>query len=186
MSTVNHALAKCIFSVVALASMAASCDARQRMRAAEVRQTGNLPCFSIEDDAWLRSEQVEVALITVSEIDIDKGVLATTWSAGFTASDSPPMLSADTCIPYGIAGNSNSRDSEVLPVQPGRRYNVFINAHIRDGAGWANRRYQAHFCLSHKEAQRVVVHDVKWNPEAGERDWSLCGIHGVEDIKTRP
>lgn len=170
--------------MMVLMLVATSCDARQRMRTGEVRQSGALPCFSIEDSSWFGTEQVYVAAIIVSEIDVDERVVTTTWDAGFTASDSPSMLSADTCIPYGGVGDSYRSDGEIVPVRPGKRYTVFINAHIRDGDDWENRRYRAYFCVSRNAAKSVIVRDVKWDRQAGGRNWNICEKSGDDVTKT--
>ena len=54
-----------LFAAVALASMAEGCDARQQMRAGEVRQSGDFPCFSIEDSSRLLMEQIRIAAVVV-------------------------------------------------------------------------------------------------------------------------
>lgn len=153
-----------------------SCDARQRMRKGEVRQSGALPCFSIKDSYWLKTDGVQVAAILVSEISVDERVVTTTWDADFTVSDSPTVLSADTCIPYGSASDASRSVGKVIPVQPGKRYTVFINASTRDKSERENRSYRAHFCVSRTRAMSVIVRDVKWDEQAGKRDWAACDI----------
>ena len=104
----------------------------------------------------------------------------TTWTGDFTAGSPPYLLSTDTCIPYGVTGDSIRTIGEIIPVQAGKRYSVFINADIRRDEGWQNRRYQGDFCVFLDEARRVVIHDVKWDPRAGRRDWSACAAGGAD------
>ena len=136
-----------------------------------VRQSGNLPCFSVEDDRDAPS--VRVAAIVVSEIDASNRVMRTVWTADYTLSDSPTSLSADSCISYG-ADRSNRAVGPVVPVLPGKRYTVFVNAHEKVDDEWQNRRYRSNFCIEESALSSVVVHQVGWDKQVGERDWEAC------------
>lgn len=166
----NHIGSRLFFAVV-LVAMTGGCDARYRMLEGTVRQSGNLPCFSIEDDPDAPS--VQVAAIVVSEIDASDRVTETVWTADYTLSDSPTSLSAASCIPYGADGSSPAV-GPVVPVIPGRRYTVFVNAHVKVDDEWRNRRYRSHFCIEEGALSSVVVHQVGWNKRVGERDWDAC------------
>lgn len=153
---------------------ATGCDARQRMWKGEVRQLDDLPCFSMPK-TW-DAKPTQVAAIMVSEIDERGAVLQTAWDGDFTRSAPPVVMTPDNCIIYGFSGNSSRSIGPVLPLQPGKRYTVSINSSVPRGSEWENRSYRAHFCMLPDAASGMVVHDVKWDKQAGKRNWNACGI----------
>lgn len=165
-----------LIGAIGLLVFASGCMARQRSWDGDVRRSPDgRVCFSIENDSVLDSDVVRVAAIIVSELDERERVSRTTWTADFTRSNPPAMLSAGTCIPYATH-DSVRTVGQVIPVEPGRRYSVFINADIKNGADWDNRGYGAFFCISEDSMQRRVIHEVHWNEATERRHWDVCGL----------
>ncbi|GAB2627511.1 hypothetical protein GCM10027191_25450 [Novilysobacter erysipheiresistens] len=160
--------------VVMLALAAGGCDAKQRMLDAVVRQSGQLPCFSVPTESLRDKDELTVAGIQVSELDEREQVRGTTWTGDFTLSEPPTLLSPETCIPYGTL-ESGRTVGPLIPIEPGRHYTVFINAHVRRGEEWQNRSYSGYFCVAKDAMQRHLVREVQWDKALGRRRWDGCG-----------
>lgn len=157
---------------------ASGCMARQKSWDANVRllPEGSV-CFSIEDQTLFGSDVVRVAAIVVSELDQREQVLETVWTGDFTQATPPAMLSAKTCMPYG-SHSAGRTVGPAIPVEPGHRYSVFINADIKDGDDWSNRGYGAYFCVTEDVIHRPVVHEIRWDDAMGLRRWEVCELPG--------
>lgn len=154
------------------------CPAGPRMLDAVVRQSGDVPCFSVSRQDIRRDEFLKVGAIYVTEIGAMGEVLSTPWHAGFVIPGRKLMISESVCVRYGNPGVEHQGQAPAQ-LEAGRRYDVFINAAVKRGARWDNRRYDAKFCLTQDARGRVAVRQVHWNKKSAEWGWYVCGFPGA-------
>lgn len=143
----------------------------------DVRQSGQVPCFSIESSQDTRRLPTTLAAISVHELDQRDVPSRAVWELGVRVggSEEPPRLSPDACLAYGEQPAAMAVRTLPAALEPGKRYQVSINTDLGDTQRSENRRYRAYFCLT-RQGDQVLVHGVKWDERAGQRLWDACGL----------
>jgi len=166
MITVNNGLKlPAALVLVSVSVLLGGCIGGPRMYKAQVRQEGNLPCFSVEDNRETRKSPPEIAVIGVSVYR--QGVAQNVWLRNYPPEEPAFTLSPQQCVPYG-------EDGQALPIETGERYTVSINSFIGKRGEWHNRAYSAYFCVTADQHGKTTVHQVVWNEDKGGYDWSIC------------
>lgn len=136
-------------------------SASSPMHSARVMQSGDMPCFALQDGAATRRQasqlvMVHVAIPQSAAMARDGRVV---WSAGFPSAVTR-TLQGDECITYGDTPSGS--DSMVAPeeLQLGIAYQVTLNTDLLMPGGLENRQYSGDFCLSGQADGKVVVHDL--------------------------
>lgn len=88
---------------VLLLSISGTACALSQMWRAEVRQSGQVPCFSIESSQDTRRRPTTLAAISVYELDQRDVPSRAVWELGVRVggSEEPLKLSPDACLAYG-------------------------------------------------------------------------------------
>lgn len=144
----------------------------------KVMQSGDLPCFALEDAAQTRRYasrlvMVHVAIPQSAPMARDGRVA---WSVGF-----PPAvvrtLQNEECLEYGVAppGSDSMVVSEEL--QLGIAYHVTLNTDLLKSNRLENRQYSGDFCLSEQVDGSIKVHDL-WKT-GGIESFSGDACHDV-------
>lgn len=154
-------------TIVVLALLPTGCHARQRMLDAVVKQSGDLPCFSVPRFGW-RATELEVTALVVTEVTREGAVISQPWGVGLSTPLREVTVSSRSCLVYGAVPGEHA-----APLRRGARYSLFLNTFTPDGV---NRRYRAYFCLGADEDRDKVVRQVKWDQHAHKRRWDVCGL----------
>lgn len=160
-----------------LMSISGTACALTKMWRAEVRQSGQVPCFSIESSRDTRRLPTTLAAISVHELDQREVPSRAVWELGVQVGGEgePPRLSPDACLAYGAQPQAMTARTLPAALELGKRYQVSMNTDLGDGPSSENRRYRAYFCLT-RQGDQVLVHDVKWDERAGQRRWGVCDL----------
>lgn len=159
---------------VCLAAFCGSCQARSQIWEGQVRQEGDLPCFTVENSKETQRMAPVLAFISVAEIDESGAEERMVWMVSVTGHVGT-ALSPRECIQYGASIPGTTVNTPASVLYAGKRYEVFINSDIGKAGHRQNRRYHAHFCLTNT-ASRTQVHQVRWDERASQRHWDVCGI----------
>ena len=152
-------------------AMSLEVNATSSMHRIRVKQSGDLPCFALPDDAATRRHASRLVMVHVATpqsaaMARDGRVV---WSVGF-----PPAavrtLQGEECLVYGVVPPVS--DSMVVPgkLQLGVGYHVTLNTDLIRSKRLENRRYSGDFCLSEQTNGSIRVHDL-W--QAGRTEVSL-------------
>lgn len=141
-----------------------------RMLDGQVKQAGNLPCFTVADTSEARKSPPEIVALDVYALGPNEEANMV-WSLDMTKKQSPVRLSPDNCIAYGADG---LMPQSAKSLEVGARYAVSINSSIRKGDESENRSYQSYFCLTKGENQALTVHQVLWNEKNKAWNWGVC------------
>jgi len=129
---------------------------------AQVLTRNGEACFSVEDVNETRKNPPEIGGIVVTLHHENSSEMV--WTRGFPSETGLFHLSPSQCILYG--------DAVPAPVlEYGEKYSVYINASINGD----HRPYKAYFCMTKNFDGKTEAHEINWNDEKAEYDWSVCG-----------
>lgn len=130
------------------------------MHRAQVKQSGSLPCFALDDSRVVRRNPSQLVMVHVAApqsapMARDGKVM---WSLGL-----PPgslLIKGDECVPYGVTPD----DADVMvppsPLDIGVAYSVSLNTDVLRRRRTHNRVYSGEFCLSTRADGSIRVHDL--------------------------
>lgn len=132
------------------------------MHRARVMQSGDMPCFALQDNAETeryasRVVMVHVAFPQSAAMARDGKVM---WSIGMAGPASEKSLQGNECITYG----ESPAGADVMTVPGalayGVDYHVALNTALLKRGAAENRQYLSDFCLSIQPDGRIRVHDL--------------------------
>jgi hypothetical protein len=177
----------CIGLVMASLPLTAGCMQFGRYNQGQVKQVGELPCFSVDDSREAKKGKPELAVLTVYHIKKDKPP-ERVWEVGFVTADPPVRLSPDDCIVYGDNSRGDKEGAmDAMPLRTGVAYSYSFNSHIPytsiiGGSGWKYRSYSGHFCLTQDAGGRITVHDVRWDEKEKLWLWKVCNLVDAAEV----
>ena len=171
----------CTSLVMASLPLNAGCMQFGRFNPGQIRQVGDLPCFSVEDSDETREGKPKLAVLAVYKYGGEGRAEEPVWVRGFVDADPPVRLSPDDCIVYGDNSRGDKEGAmDAVPLRPGVAYSYSFNSDIpyasAKGGGWKNRQYSGHFCLTQDAGGKVTVHEVRWSKKEERRLWDVCKL----------
>lgn len=144
----------------------------------QVTQFGELPCFSVADNAVTRQYPPDVGVVHVYE-RLERGTKPI-WEISFSevGVESPPfLLKPSQCILYDTNPGTSKTTIKATPLVPGKRYEMVVWAYLTPSPTEETRGmiYKGHFCLT-RDADKTIVHPVFWSEKQGKRLWDVCGL----------
>lgn len=130
-----------------------------------VRQSGNVPCFSIANTEKTRAGEVNLEAI---EIIGEQG--EEVWFVDFKKL---PPFTPDQCIPYGQTTATFPPIVPAEPLVPGQVYGVTIFAPM-EKYPYETNVYTADFCLLKRPGQGILVHQVQFDPKTSRWLHEVC------------
>ncbi|MBF6648264.1 hypothetical protein, partial [Methylobacter sp. BlB1] len=119
-----------------------------------VRQSGNVPCFSIESTEKTRAGEANLEMIEVVDEQGEE-----VWYVGFKKL---PPFTPDQCIPYGQTTDVYTTKVPAEPLVPGQVYRIAIIAPM-EKYPYETNGYTADFCLLKRPGQGILVHQVQFD-----------------------
>ena len=138
---------------------------RKEIGQAIVLQSGNLPCFSIENTEKTRAGEANLKAIEVIGEQGNK-----IWFAEFKKS-SP--FTPDQCIPYGQTTDIYPAKMPAEPLVPGQVYGVTLYAPMGKYPYEAHG-YTADFCLLERPGQEILEHQVQFDSKTSRWLREFC------------
>jgi hypothetical protein len=171
----------CSSLMMASLPLTAGCTQLGVRNEGQVRQVGDLPCFSVDDSEEAREGRPELAVLAVYQYGGEGRESEPVWVRGFVAADPPVRLSPDDCIVYGDNSRGDKEGAmDAVPLRSGVAYTYIFNSDIpyasAKGVGWKNRRYRGYFCLTQDAGGKVTVHEVRWSRKEERRLWDVCKL----------
>lgn len=151
-----------------------------RYQDGQVRQEGELPCFSVADSEEVKRGPPELIVIEVDErlaVGTEKR-----WELSFGEQNRPTTLSAQQCVGYG--SRPAFTKTEMLPAElkVGGRYEVSIwSALKRTDGREEGRSYRAKFCMTKDASLKTIVHQVFWDEQLHLWLWDVCGLKNAAE-----
>lgn len=145
----------------------------------QVTPFGELPCFSVGDNAVTRQYPPEVGTVGVYE-RLDTGAMQSLWEIAFSevGVESPPfLLKPSQCILYDTNPGMSKTIVKATPLVAGKRYELSLWAYLTPSPTEETRGliYYARFCLT-REGEKTVVHPVRWDNALDKWRWDVCGL----------
>ncbi|WP_036250722.1 hypothetical protein [Methylobacter sp. BBA5.1] len=138
---------------------------RKEIGPAIVQQSGNLPCFSIENTEKTRAGEANLKAI---EVIGEQG--SKIW---FVELKKSSPFTPDQCIPYGQTTDVYTTKVPAEPLVPGQVYGVAIYAPM-ERYPYEVHGYTADFCLLKRPGQEILVHQVQFDPKTSRWLREVC------------
>ncbi len=120
----------CLSSVLGLSVSLVACVTDVRMQEAEVREVMGAACFAVGAWGSYRGDSApRLAALEVYDSAVSPSKIV--WSFAYPTGQQQP-LSSDICIPYGVTPKGAIVSDRAEALQPGRVYEVYINARFED------------------------------------------------------
>lgn len=145
-----------------LGLLTVDCGAASRMPDAQVRQAGNLPCFSVADDPETRVSPPDLFALVVESREPVKRIWSFVYKPGRSS-----KLGPNQCLVYGVVPAGAAAAHSAPPLETGVVYRVFLNA--RPTKRSPIQGYATLFCLVQSANFAVQVRQIEW--DSARRRW---------------
>jgi hypothetical protein len=141
-----------------------------------VQQSGDVPCFALEDTTATRRGNPKLGSITVSAGTGESGPAPRrVWSFMVEPSSTGIPFPVGQCMPYGQtpAGVKTRTLVQAEPLVAGVVYVVSISAELSDPND-STQGYSSEFCMIKQDGGIVRVHQIKKDVSVRMQQRALC------------
>jgi hypothetical protein len=152
------------------------CAATSRMGEVIVQQSGDMPCFALEDTKSTGRGEPKLGSITIYAGTGENGSSPRrVWSFMVEPSSPGLLLPVGQCVPYGQtpAGARTRTLVKAEPLVPGVLYTVSMGADRSDPHD-PTQAYSAEFCIIKQPGASVRVQQIKQDVSLRTQQRGLC------------